>query len=145
MVCADDGIDETLGINVQFEESEDEDDEDVFGEIRDEQEVDDDRGDDGVEADEHTTLKADVSHCFSFFFREICTNCSCKVFLLIDAYFKMCLLVFPSWSAVMTIRPIGVCIRSILTLTGCSEISANTTMILWWRKANHRKCLPCFR
>ena len=57
----DDAIDETYGINVQFEESEDEDDEDVYGEIRDEQDADDDQQEEGVEADVTTTLKADVS------------------------------------------------------------------------------------
>ena len=57
----DEAIDETYGINVQFEESEDEDDADMYGEIRDDQDVDDEHVEEGVEADEHTTLKADVS------------------------------------------------------------------------------------
>ena len=51
-------IDET-GINVQFEESEDEDEEDTFGEVRDP----DDQGDDeeeGVEANLEATLHANV-------------------------------------------------------------------------------------
>ena len=59
---SDEAIDETYGINVQFEESEDEDDADMYGEIRDDQDVDDEHVEEGVEADEHTTLKADVSH-----------------------------------------------------------------------------------
>jgi pre-mRNA-splicing helicase BRR2 len=32
----DENIDETYGINVQFEESEEEDDEDIYGEVREE-------------------------------------------------------------------------------------------------------------
>ena len=59
---SDEAIDETYGINVQFEESEDEDDADMYGEIRDDQDVDDEHVEEGVEADEHTTLKADVSY-----------------------------------------------------------------------------------
>ena len=54
----DEKIDET-GINVQFEESEDEDDEDVYGEVREP----DDQGDDdeeGVEATYDSTLHANV-------------------------------------------------------------------------------------
>ena len=58
---SDEAIDETYGINVQFEESEDEDDADMYGEIRDDHDVDDEHVEEGVEADEHTTLKADVS------------------------------------------------------------------------------------
>ena len=56
---SDEKIDET-GINVQFEESEDEDDEDVYGEVREP----DDQGDDdeeGVEATYDSTLHANVS------------------------------------------------------------------------------------
>ena len=56
----DEKIDET-GINVQFEESEDEDDEDVYGEVREP----DDQGDDdeeGVEATFDSTLHANVSY-----------------------------------------------------------------------------------
>jgi len=33
----DENIDETYGINVQFEESEEEDDEDMYGEVREEE------------------------------------------------------------------------------------------------------------
>lgn len=33
----DENIDETYGINVQFEESEEEDDEDIYGEVREEE------------------------------------------------------------------------------------------------------------
>ena len=62
MFGSDDAIDETHGINVQFEESEDEDDADVWGEIRDEQDVDDDQVEEGDEADVSTRIKADVSH-----------------------------------------------------------------------------------
>lgn len=60
-LLADDAIDETYGINVQFEESDVEDDEDLFGEIREEQEVDEEQVEEGVEADMRTTLTADVS------------------------------------------------------------------------------------
>uniref|UniRef100_K1RGJ6 Pre-mRNA-splicing helicase BRR2-like plug domain-containing protein n=1 Tax=Magallana gigas TaxID=29159 RepID=K1RGJ6_MAGGI len=45
----DDNIDETYGVNVQFEESEDEDDGDVYGEIKEVEEEEDE--DEGVEAD----------------------------------------------------------------------------------------------
>ncbi|CAH1783166.1 unnamed protein product [Owenia fusiformis] len=55
----DDNIDETLGVNVQFEESEDEDEADVFGEIREGEEEDDDEQ--GVEASEHGTLHAELA------------------------------------------------------------------------------------
>jgi pre-mRNA-splicing helicase BRR2 len=40
----DENIDETYGINVQFEESEDEDEEDVYGEIRDQEEEEEEGG-----------------------------------------------------------------------------------------------------
>ena len=62
MFGSDDAIDETHGINVQFEESEDEDDADVWGEIRDEQDVDDDQVEEGDEADVSTRIKADVRY-----------------------------------------------------------------------------------
>ncbi len=52
-------IDET-GINVQFEESEDEDDEDTFGEVR-EPEDQGDEEEEGVEATLDATLHANVS------------------------------------------------------------------------------------
>lgn len=50
----DENIDETYGINVQFEESEDEDDEDVYGEVRDEGDEEDEGEDTHVDA----TLRA---------------------------------------------------------------------------------------
>lgn len=37
MLTDENGVDETYGINVQFEESEEEDDEDVYGEVREEE------------------------------------------------------------------------------------------------------------
>ncbi|KAK4881295.1 hypothetical protein RN001_004614 [Aquatica leii] len=43
----DENIDETYGINVQFEESEEEDDEDMYGEVR--EEMDDDEGEEARE------------------------------------------------------------------------------------------------
>ena len=57
---ADDNIDETYGINVQFEESEDEDEEDVYGEIREEQDQEEEQ-EEGVEANYDATLKTNVS------------------------------------------------------------------------------------
>ncbi|KAL5015950.1 hypothetical protein ScPMuIL_005539 [Solemya velum] len=53
----DENIDETYGVNVQFEESEDEDDADVFGEVK---ENDDDDENDGVEAELDNTLTANL-------------------------------------------------------------------------------------
>ena len=58
-IIADDNIDETYGINVQFEESDNEDEGDVFGEVREEK--DDDKEEEGVEAELDTTLRANVS------------------------------------------------------------------------------------
>jgi hypothetical protein len=37
LAVVDENIDETYGINVQFEESEEEDDEDIYGEVREEE------------------------------------------------------------------------------------------------------------
>ncbi|XP_063432226.1 U5 small nuclear ribonucleoprotein 200 kDa helicase-like [Mytilus trossulus] len=54
----DDNIDETYGVNVQFEESEDEDDFDVVGEIKEEDAEDDDE--EGVEAEVDATLTANL-------------------------------------------------------------------------------------
>lgn len=56
----DDNIDETYGINVQFEESEDEDEDDVYGEIKEENEDEADEDQEGVEAELDTTLHANV-------------------------------------------------------------------------------------
>lgn len=53
--CIEDNIDETYGINVQFEESEEEDDEDVYGEIRE----GDDHDDEGEESKLDATIHAD--------------------------------------------------------------------------------------
>lgn len=50
----DEQIDETYGINVQFEESEEESDEDMYGEIRE-----DDGQDEGEEARIDSTLHAE--------------------------------------------------------------------------------------
>lgn len=52
---AEENIDETYGVNVQFEESDDEDDEDVYGEVRDEDSNDENEGE---EARVETTLQA---------------------------------------------------------------------------------------
>lgn len=52
--ATEENIDEQYGINVQFEESEEEDDEDVYGEIR--EEMDDD---DGEEAREDGAIHAE--------------------------------------------------------------------------------------
>ncbi len=51
----DDAIDDTYGINVQFEESEEEDDEDVYGEIK---EDDDEEDPDGEEAKDTSAIQA---------------------------------------------------------------------------------------
>lgn len=51
----EDNIDETYGINVQFEESEEEDDEDVYGEIRE----GDDHEDEGEESKLDATIHAE--------------------------------------------------------------------------------------
>lgn len=59
-------IDDAYGINVQFEESEEESDNDIYGEIRD-----DDGQDEGEEARmEHTLHAENVSflYCFVFVF-----------------------------------------------------------------------------
>jgi len=57
----EDNIDETYGINVQFEESEEEDDEDVYGEIRE----GDDHEDEGEESKLDATIHAEnVSYLF---------------------------------------------------------------------------------
>uniref|UniRef100_A0A665VBH0 U5 small nuclear ribonucleoprotein 200 kDa helicase n=1 Tax=Echeneis naucrates TaxID=173247 RepID=A0A665VBH0_ECHNA len=54
----DDNIDETYGVNVQFESDEEEGDEDQFGEVRDEHSDEDSEGE---EADVGCTLSANVS------------------------------------------------------------------------------------
>ncbi|XP_050545887.1 putative U5 small nuclear ribonucleoprotein 200 kDa helicase [Daktulosphaira vitifoliae] len=54
-VNTEDNIDETYGINVQFEESEEEDDEDVYGEIRE----GDDHEDEGEESKLDATIHAE--------------------------------------------------------------------------------------
>lgn len=72
----EDNIDETYGINVQFEESEEEDDEDVYGEIRE----GDDHEDEGEESKLDATIHAEnvngflvltnklIYGCYSFYF-----------------------------------------------------------------------------
>lgn len=45
--AGEENIDETYGINVQFEESEEEDDEDMYGEVN--EEMDDDEGEEARE------------------------------------------------------------------------------------------------
>uniref|UniRef100_A0A9J8A797 U5 small nuclear ribonucleoprotein 200 kDa helicase n=1 Tax=Cyprinus carpio carpio TaxID=630221 RepID=A0A9J8A797_CYPCA len=54
----DDNIDETYGVNVQFESDEEEGDEDQYGEVRDEGSDDSE----GVEADESSTLTANLGN-----------------------------------------------------------------------------------
>lgn len=59
----DENIDETYGINVQFEESSEEDDEDVYGEVRE----NDDEADEGEEANDDRAIHAEnVSISCSF-------------------------------------------------------------------------------
>ncbi|XP_064601354.1 U5 small nuclear ribonucleoprotein 200 kDa helicase-like [Liolophura sinensis] len=52
----DENIDETYGVNVQFEESDNEDDEDMYGEIREEEESDDEGEETTVDASLHANL-----------------------------------------------------------------------------------------
>ncbi|XP_015119554.1 putative U5 small nuclear ribonucleoprotein 200 kDa helicase [Diachasma alloeum] len=52
---SEENIDETYGINVQFEESSEEDDEDVYGEVRE----NDDDGDEGEEANDDRLIHAE--------------------------------------------------------------------------------------
>lgn len=59
----EDNIDETYGINVQFEESEEEDDEDVYGEIRE----GDDHEDEGEESKLDATIHAENVSYFIIF------------------------------------------------------------------------------
>ena len=54
----DDNIDETYGINVQFEESEDEDDDELYGEIEDQ--IQDGDQEEGEEANYNATLKTNL-------------------------------------------------------------------------------------
>lgn len=54
-ITNDENIDETYGINVQFEESSEEDDEDVYGEVRE----NDDEGDEGEEAHDDRAIHAE--------------------------------------------------------------------------------------
>ncbi|XP_061184302.1 U5 small nuclear ribonucleoprotein 200 kDa helicase-like isoform X1 [Saccostrea echinata] len=56
----DDNIDETYGVNVQFEESEDEDEGDVYGEIKEDGEEEEDE-EEGVEADVNDTLHTNLA------------------------------------------------------------------------------------
>lgn len=51
----EENIDETYGINVQFEESSEEDDEDVYGEVREHE----DEGDEGEEANDDRAIHAE--------------------------------------------------------------------------------------
>nr|XP_022344638.1 U5 small nuclear ribonucleoprotein 200 kDa helicase-like [Crassostrea virginica] len=55
----DDNIDETYGVNVQFEESEDEDDGDVYGEIKEGEEEEEEE--EGVEAEYNDTLHTNLA------------------------------------------------------------------------------------
>lgn len=63
----DENIDETYGINVQFEESSEEDDEDVYGEVRSEN---DSEGDESEEANDDRVIHAEnVSFCSIILFK----------------------------------------------------------------------------
>lgn len=63
VTTGEENIDETYGINVQFEESEEEDDEDMYGEVR--EEMDDDEGE---EANEEGAIHAENVSCFVSYF-----------------------------------------------------------------------------
>lgn len=54
-LISDENIDETYGINVQFEESEEEDDEDMYGEVREGEEMEEE----GEEAKLNTAIHAE--------------------------------------------------------------------------------------
>lgn len=61
---ADENIDETYGINVQFEESEEEDDEDIYGEVREGEEMEEE----GEEAKLNTAIHAEnVIYIYNIF------------------------------------------------------------------------------
>lgn len=67
--AGEENIDETYGINVQFEESEEEDDEDMYGEVR--EEIDDEEGeeareDGAIHAENVCILKSNCSLVFYF-------------------------------------------------------------------------------
>lgn len=66
----DENIDETYGINVQFEESSEEDDEDVYGEVRE----NDDEGDEGEEANDDRAIHAENVSFYSINFVEKTPN-----------------------------------------------------------------------
>ena len=55
VATGDENIDETYGINVQFEESSEEDDEDVYGEVRENE----DEADEGEEANDDRAIHAE--------------------------------------------------------------------------------------
>lgn len=67
-VTGEENIDETYGINVQFEESEEEDDEDMYGEVREEMDIEE-----GEEAKEDGAIHSE--------------NVSFYIFIFIDLYF----------------------------------------------------------
>lgn len=106
-------LDETYGINVQFEESEDESDEDVYGEVRD-----DDGEDEGEEARIDNTLHAENVSFYSIFF--IRRNFLKKEPRLIEKHFFLSFQ--SSWATQMTksTKRSVHCIRMILTHTGCN-------------------------
>lgn len=99
-------IDETYGINVQFEESEAESDEDVYGEVRDE-----DGQDEGEEARIDNTLHAE--------------NVRANFTNLVT--FRLCNIVFFSLGTPTKLRKRNAhCIHWTLMRIGCNVASANT-------------------
>ena len=78
----DENIDETYGINVQFEESEEEDDEDMYGEVREEEDEEE-----GEEAKLDGAIHAENVNNLHFFFvwrinNRLWSNCIGLVALL---------------------------------------------------------------
>lgn len=80
MTTGEENIDETYGINVQFEESEEEDDEDMYGEVR--EELDDEEGE---EAKEDSAIHAENVSAFEciilFYFFKIIFSVDSSVVL----------------------------------------------------------------
>lgn len=66
LIIIDENIDETYGINVQFEESEEEDEEDTFGEVRDGEEMEEEGEDSKLSTAIHAeNVSFSVLVCFS--------------------------------------------------------------------------------
>lgn len=78
MFTDENAVDDTYGINVQFEESEEEDEEDVYGEIRDEE-----MEEEGEEAKLSSAIHAENVRKFPF----DCVISRLEVYILIFLFF----------------------------------------------------------